>query len=85
MVKFYQELLLPIEDELKRDFYAALNGKAEGSYSITEVSRLIAEKKVVKETYVWKSGMAQWNLVENIAELLRLVALTPPPIPSNKP
>ena len=84
MVKFYQELLLPIEDELKRDFYAALNGKAEGSYSITEVSRLIAEKKVVKETYVWKSGMAQWNLVENIAELLRLVALTPPPIPVKK-
>lgn len=64
-------------------YYVVMNGKAEGPYSITEVSRLIAEKKVVKETYVWKPGMAQWDLVENIEELLRFVALTPPPIPKN--
>lgn len=52
---------------------------------MTELSRLIAEKKIVKETYIWKPGMSQWKLAENITELLRLVAITPPPIPeSNK-
>ena len=52
---------------------------------MTELSRLIAEKKIVKETYIWKPGMSQWKLAENINEVLRLVAITPPPIPeSNK-
>lgn len=46
-------------------------------------SRLILEKKIVKETYVWKLGMLQWDLEENIEEVLRLVALTPPPVPTD--
>ena len=62
-------------------YYAVLDGKQAGPYSLTEVARLIAEKKIVKETYVWKLGMSKWDLAENVEEVLRLVALTPPPIP----
>lgn len=62
-------------------YYAVIEGKQAGPYSLTELSRLIAEKKIVKETYIWKPGMSQWNLVENVNEVLRLVALSPPPIP----
>jgi len=62
-------------------YYVVLDGKSEGPFSLTELSRLIAEKKIMKETYVWKPGMAQWDLAENVSEVLRLVALTPPPIP----
>jgi hypothetical protein len=62
-------------------YYVVLDGKSEGPYSLTELSRLIAEKRVMKETYVWKPGMPQWDLAENVSEVLRIAALTPPPIP----
>lgn len=62
-------------------YYAVIDGKAAGPYSITELSRLITERKIVKETYIWKPGMPRWELAGNISEVLRLVALTPPPLP----
>lgn len=62
-------------------YYAVIDGRAAGPYSLTELSRLITERKIVKETYIWKPGMPQWELAENVGEVLRLVALTPPPIP----
>jgi hypothetical protein len=62
-------------------YYVVLDDKSEGPFSLTEISRLIAEKKIMKETYVWKPGMSQWDLAENVSEVLRIVALTPPPIP----
>lgn len=62
-------------------YYAVLDGKSAGPFSLTELTRLISEKKVVKETYIWKPGMQKWELAENISEVLKLVALTPPPIP----
>ena len=63
-------------------YFAVIDGSQSGPYSLTELSRLIAEKKIVKETYIWKPGMAQWELAGNIAEVLRLVAITPPPVPT---
>ena len=63
-------------------FYAVLDGKSVGPLAISELSRLIAEKRVTKETYVWKPGMPDWQLAENVPEVLKLVALTPPPVPT---
>ena len=63
-------------------YFAVIDGSQSGPYSLTELSRLIAEKKIVKETYIWKPGMPQWELAENVPEVLRLVAVTPPPVPS---
>lgn len=64
-------------------YYVIMEGKSAGPFSLTELSRLISEKKVLKETYVWKPGMPRWDLAENISEILKIVALTPPPIPSD--
>lgn len=64
-------------------YFVIMEGKSMGPFSLTELSRLISEKKVFKETYVWKPGMKQWDLVENIGEILKVVALTPPPIPND--
>lgn len=62
-------------------FYVVLDGKSVGPLATSELSRLIAEKRVTKETYVWKPGMPDWQLAENVPEVLKLVALTPPPVP----
>jgi hypothetical protein len=59
-------------------FYAIIDGKQEGPFSETEFARLIANKKVVKETYVWKPGMIDWQLAEKIPSVVQIVAITPP-------
>lgn len=64
-------------------FYAVVEGKQMGPFSEQEVTRLIKEKKIVNETYIWKPGMQSWELAEKIPEVVRLVALTPPPLPPN--
>jgi len=69
---------LPVSYE--RVYYAVLEGKQAGPFSETELVRLINDKKVSKETYVWHVGLREWKTAENIPEILRLVALAPPPI-----
>lgn len=64
-------------------YYAVINNKVSGPFSLTEMFRNINEKKVVKETYIWKPGMKEWTLAENVPEILRLVALTLPPVPKD--
>jgi hypothetical protein len=63
-----------------RLYYAAIEGKQAGPFSETEVARLINDKKVSKETYVWYPGLREWKTAENVPEVLRLVALAPPPL-----
>jgi hypothetical protein len=59
-------------------FYAMIDGSRAGPFSETEIARLIGEKKITKETYLWMPGMAGWQPAENIPAVVRLVALTPP-------
>ena len=69
------------DQSYEKVFYVAVDGNAEGPYSLTEIARLVGDHKIHRETYVWKPGMANWDLAENVEELLKLIALTPPPIP----
>lgn len=63
-------------------YYAVVDGAAQGPLTAAELARLITEKRVTKETYIWKPGMPDWQLAESIPEVLQLVALTPPPVPA---
>ncbi len=60
-------------------YYAMIDGNQAGPFSEQELSRLISEKKIVKETYIWKPGLAKWEFAEKLPEILKLVALAPPP------
>jgi hypothetical protein len=60
-------------------YYAVLEGKTAGPFSAQELSRLITEGKVNKDSYIWRPGMAKWQTAENLPDVLRLVALAPPP------
>ncbi len=59
-------------------YYAMLDGNQAGPFSEEELTRLIAGKKVTKDTYIWKPGMSEWAKAETLPDVLRLVALTPP-------
>jgi hypothetical protein len=74
----------PIQSNTQEFFYAIIDGKQSGPYSEQELSRLITDKKIVKETYIWKPGMVKWDIAENIPEVLKLVALSPPPFSTNQ-
>lgn len=60
-------------------YYVMIDGNQAGPFSEQEISRLISEKKIAKETFIWKPGLVQWEIAEKLPEILRLVALTPPP------
>ena len=62
-------------------YFAMIDGKQAGPFSECEIARLINDKKVSKETYVWHTGLSEWKTAENIPAVLRLVALAPPPPP----
>jgi hypothetical protein len=62
-----------------RLYYVQLEGKQAGPFSETEIVRLINDKKIVKETYVWHQGMSQWQPAQDVPEVLRIIALAPPP------
>jgi hypothetical protein len=61
-------------------YYVVIENKQSGPFTEQELTRLIIEKKITKETYIWKPGMSNWELAENVPEILKLVALAPPPI-----
>ena len=64
-------------------YYVIIEGNQSGPFSEQELSRLITEKKVVKETYIWKPGLPKWEMAEKLPEILKLVALAPPPFQLN--
>ena len=64
-------------------YYVSLDGNVVGPLSVAELSHLSVEKRVTRETYVWSPGMPGWQLAESVPEVLRLVALTPPPVPGS--
>ena len=62
-------------------YYVAIDGKPAGPLNENEVSRMIYNQQVTKDTLCWMPGMAKWKPVEQVPQVLRIVALTPPPLP----
>ena len=61
-------------------YYVAIDGRALGPLNDSELMLLIAQKKVNKSTLTWMPGMRGWTAIENVPEVLKVVALTPPPL-----
>jgi hypothetical protein len=73
----------PIQTVAAQFYYVIIEGNQAGPFSEQELSRLINEKKIVKETYIWKPGLSKWEIAEKLPEILKLVALAPPPFQQN--
>ncbi len=69
----------PLQLATPQFYYAMIEGNQAGPFSEQELSRLIADKKVVKETYIWKPGLIKWEIAEKLPEIVKLVALAQPP------
>ena len=60
-------------------YYAVVDGCQAGPLSEAELTKLIVEHKINKDTYVWMPGMNAWQPAEKVPHVMRLVALSPPP------
>lgn len=65
-------------------FYVAIEGRSVGPLTESEFSNLVSNKKVTKDSLAWMPGMLGWQPIEQIPQILKIVALVPPPIPANQ-
>ena len=61
-------------------YYVAIDGLQTGPLRESELMELIRDKKVSKDTLAWMPGMATWLPIEKVPAILKLIALTPPPL-----
>lgn len=61
-------------------YYVAIDGYQTGPLRESELMKLIQDKKVSKDTLAWMPGMSAWLPIEKVPAILKLVALTPPPL-----
>lgn len=69
----------PMQGTVPQHYFVMLDGKPAGPFSDRELSQLIVQGKLTKSTYVWRPGLPKWQPAEEVADVLRLVALCPPP------
>lgn len=70
-----------IPQPMQQTYYVAIDGVPVGPLGDGDLSQLIHQKKVNKDTLAWMPGMQGWQAKENIPAILRIVALTPPDLP----
>lgn len=61
-------------------YYVAIDGQQTGPLRESELMELIRVKKVSKDTLAWMPGMTTWLPIEKVPAILKLIALTPPPL-----
>lgn len=64
-------------------FYIAIEGQSVGPLTESDLINLVAGKKITKDSLAWIPGMPNWQPIEQIPAILKIIALAPPPIPQN--
>ena len=66
-------------------YMVSVNGQQSGPFNMQQMQQLVQNGQLNRNTYVWKQGMAQWEMAGNVAELTALFApasqMAPPPPP----
>ncbi len=62
--------------------FVAIDNNPAGPFTDMEFKELVAAGKVNKDTLVWQPGQKEWNPVEKVPAILKIIALTPPPLPT---
>jgi membrane protease subunit (stomatin/prohibitin family) len=62
-------------------YNVAVNGQTAGPFVMSQLQQMVQNGQLNAGTYVWKQGMAGWEMAGVIPELSGLFAATPPPPP----
>ena len=89
--------MMGTQNQTSRIFHAAIDGRQAGPFTITEMSKLVKQNTIVRETLVWKQGMPSWQQAQHTPEIMVLFpkgaalppmpssAMPPPPVMPNMP
>lgn len=85
MNQYMQSMYVPgsiqsMPKPMSQIYYVAVDGQQVGPLNDSELSQLILQKKINKDTLAWVPGMSAWKPIEQIPAILKVVALTPPPL-----
>lgn len=58
-----------------------VNGQNMGPFNMQQMQQMVQNGQMTAQTYVWKQGMAGWELAGNVPELASLFGAVPPPPP----
>jgi membrane protease subunit (stomatin/prohibitin family) len=62
-------------------YSVSVNGQIAGPFNWQELQQMVQNGQLTKNTYVWKQGMAGWEIAGNVQELANLFGAVPPPPP----
>ena len=63
-------------------YFVAVNGQQTGPYAIQQLQQMAVGGQLTAQTYVWKQGMAQWEMAASVSELAMLFGMPPTPPPA---
>lgn len=63
-------------------YHISMNGTQAGPFNMQQLGQMAQSGQLTPQTYVWKQGMANWELAGNVAELTGLFV---PPVPGSIP
>lgn len=66
-------------------YYIGINGQQYGPCDWNKLQQLVQQGQLTQQSYVWKNGMAQWEIAGNVAELAPLFQGTAPQMPGMPP
>lgn len=79
----------PGQETEKAVWYVSPSGVALGPFAVSKLVQMATDKEIIRTTPVWKEGMAEWALLEDMPELAQVAAAVPkgdkgtPPPPQN--
>ena len=63
-------------------YHIIFNGAQTGPFNMQQLAQMVQGGQITTQTYVWKQGMANWELAGNVHELALLFT---PPVPGSVP
>lgn len=62
-------------------FFVAQRGEQTGPFDLAALQRLVQSGALLRETLVWRAGMAEWQPAGAVGEVASLISAVPPPLP----
>ena len=75
----------PMPGAVNVTYMISVNGQQYGPYNMQQLQQMVQNGQMNNQTYVWKQGMANWEMAANVPELAGLFGAgtmaPPPPMP----
>ena len=75
----------PMPGSANISYMVSANGQQFGPFNMPQLQQMAQNGQLTAQTYVWKQGMANWELAGNVQELSSLFGAVPPPVPPTPP